>query len=144
MREVKAPSITSRWALDSPATDTRALPAVSASALRDPRVRHSLQKLVVISLRRQHLSHALVGLDPVVHVVTHGVGVVEIFVANFHPDTDWLPRALRNQMPVEPPSSLRTFRIVRPLLVNVGPRIGQHAMIELRMEPRHNQRARPA
>ena len=35
-------------------------------------------KLVVIPLRCQHLRHALVGLDPVVHVVAHHVGIVEI------------------------------------------------------------------
>src|SRR3954463_14523069 len=46
--------------------------------------------LVVIALLRQHLRHALVGQDPVVHAVAHEIRVEQIAIADFQPDADRL------------------------------------------------------
>src|SRR5665213_945999 len=54
-------------------------------AVRVPRVSGE-NKLVVIALVSQNLRHALVGHDPIVHVVAHRIGMEQVAIANLHPD----------------------------------------------------------
>ena len=42
------------------------------------------------------------------------------------------------------PRAVRRLGVVRPLLVHVRARVGQHAVIQLRVIPRHDQRRRAA
>ncbi len=51
---------------------------------------------------------------------------------------------LRNQRLVKSPCAMRRLRIPRPLLVHIRAGICQHAVIPLRVVPRHLQRARAA
>src|SRR6185437_10105129 len=101
-------------------------------------------KVVMIFLRRQHLCHVLVGYDPIMHVVTHDVGVIQVLVANLHPDADRLARTLPNQMFVELPCPVWSGRVIWPLLIDECPGIRQDTMIKLGMVPGHDQCARTA
>ena len=81
---------------------------------------------------------------PVVHVVAHHVGIEQIAVADLHPDANRLRRAVRDEALVEFPRAVRRLGVRRPLLVHVGAGVGQHAVIQLRVIPRHDQRRRSA
>ena len=52
-------------------------------------------ELVGVVLGGQDAGHGFVGDDPVVHVVAHGVGVVEVAVADFQPEAEGLARGVR-------------------------------------------------
>src|SRR3984957_3316841 len=129
------------------------------------------QELVVITLVREHLGETLVREGPVVHAVRHRRhGVKEILVSGLETDADWLRRAGGDQRRTEVRIALRNFGpldvenwdlqtcpgavifpgagrkagIVRPLLVNHGRRIRQHAVVELGVEPSHREGRRSA
>ena len=80
-------------------------------------------KLVVIALGSKYLSHILVGENPIVHVVAHHVRIEKIPVTHFHPDSYRFRRAVWNEMLMKFPRPMRTFRIVRPLLIDEGSRV---------------------
>jgi hypothetical protein len=98
-------------------------------------------ELVVVFLRGEDARHAFVGFDPIVHVVTHDVGIEEVLVTDFHPDADGLARALRDEVLVELPCAVRSFGIVWPLLVDPGSGVGEDAVIELGVIPGHDESA---
>src|SRR5438477_3481768 len=84
----------------------------------------------------------LVCENPIVHIVAHHVRIQEIAVTNFHPDSYGLGWAVRDEMLVKLPSTVRRLRIVRPLLVYKCSGIGENAVIKLGVIPSHDQRAR--
>src|SRR6266516_4531848 len=96
-------------------------------------------ELIVIALSRQRLGHVLVGKYPIVHIVAHHVRIEKIAVAHLHPDAYRLGRAAGNKVLMEFPSAVRSFGIGRPLLIDEGPRVSQHAVIKLGMIPGHDQ-----
>ena len=71
----------------------------------------SEDELVVIALGGQYLGHALVGYDPVVHVVAHDVGIEEILVADFHPDVGSACAGSRDEVFMKFPGAVRRLRI---------------------------------
>ena len=101
----------------------------------------SEDELVVVLLCGEDAGHALVGFDPVVHVVAHDVGVVKILVTDFHPNANRLAGALRYYVLVELPCTVWCFGVVGPLLVDPCAGVGEHAMVELGVIPSHNESA---
>ena len=97
-------------------------------------------ELVMVALCGEYPGHVLVGENPVVHAIPHDVGIEKVAIANFHPEADGLPRTVRDQMFVKFPGSVRSFRIVGPLLIDERARIAEHAMIEFGMIPGHAER----
>ena len=101
----------------------------------------SEDELVVVALGGECFGHFFVGLDPVMHVVAHDVGVEEVVVADFKPDADGLRRAVGDDVLVELPCAVRGLRIVRPLLVDPGAGVGEHSGVPLRVVPGHDESA---
>src|SRR5580698_6596890 len=97
--------------------------------------------LVVIALCGEDFGHLLVGEDPVVHVVAHGIGVVEVLVADFHPDANGFGRRVGNEVLVELPCAVGIGGKGRPLLVDEGAGVREDAVIPLGVKPGHDQRA---
>ena len=64
-------------------------------------------KLVMIALGGQHLGHVLVGEDPIVHVVAHDIRIEKVPVADFHPDSQRLGRAVGDQVFMKFPRAVR-------------------------------------
>src|SRR5690349_4195142 len=64
-------------------------------------------ELIVIALGRERLCHALIGQDPVMHVVAHNVRIEEVAVSNFHPDSYRLTWTIGNQVFVKFPRPVR-------------------------------------
>ncbi len=98
-------------------------------------------ELIVIAPRSEYAGHAFVGQDPVVHVVAHDVGVEEIAVAYLHPDSDGFGGSIGDEVLVELPCAVRGGRVGGPLLVDVGAGVGEDAVVELGVVPRHDEGA---
>ena len=64
-------------------------------------------ELVVITLGGQHFGHVLVRDDPIVHVVAHDIRIQKVAVADFHPDSQRLGRAVRDQVFMKFPRAVR-------------------------------------
>src|SRR6186713_3095075 len=61
--------------------------------------------LVLVTLVLEHLRHAVVSHHPVMHVVAHDIRVVEITVADVHPDADGFAFGLRDDAVVIVPGA---------------------------------------
>src|SRR3954467_8978413 len=77
-------------------------------------------ELVMVALCGEHPGHVLIGENPVVHAIPHYVGIEKVAIANFHPEADRLSRTVRDEVFVEFPGAMRSFRIVGPLLIDEG------------------------
>jgi hypothetical protein len=99
-------------------------------------------ELIVIALDSEYGGHAFVSENPVVHVIAHDVGIQQVAVANLQPDAQGLGRAIGDEMLVKFPGAVRRLRIVGPLLVYKSSGLGENAVIQLRVIPRHDQGAR--
>ena len=98
-------------------------------------------ELVAIALGGERFGHQFVGDDPVVHVVAHDVGAVEVAIADFHPKTDGLGRRGGDEVLVELPCAVRGLGVGGPLLVDVGAGVGEDAVVELGGIPGHDEGA---
>ena len=98
-------------------------------------------ELVGVVFGGEGLGHVFVGYYPVVQVVAHVVGVVEVAVAYFHPETEGLAGRVRDEGRVESPGALRSFGVPGPLLVDVGAGVGEDAVVEVGVVPGHDEGA---
>ena len=98
-------------------------------------------ELVVVALIGEDFGHSLVGDHPIMHVVAHNIWVEEVAVAYLHPDSQWLGRSVWNEVFVKLPCAIRGFRVIRPLLVDVGAGVGEDAVVELGVVPGHDEGA---
>ena len=101
----------------------------------------SEHELVRIVLGGEDAGHVFVGDDPVVHVVAHDVGVVEVAVSYFKPETERLARRVGDQGLMEAPGALRSFGVPGPLLIDVGSGVGEDAVVEVGVVPGHDEGA---
>lgn len=60
-----------------------------------------------------------------------------IAITDMHPDAKRLLGAVGNNGSVEVPGTVRRLRVVRPLLIDVGAGIAEHAMVEVSSIPGH-------
>jgi len=97
------------------------------------------EELVRVVLGGEDAGHVLVGDDPVVHVVAHHVGVVEVTVAYFEPEAQRLAAGFGDESSVEAPGTLRSLRVPRPLLVDVGTGVSEDAVVEVGVIPGHDE-----
>ncbi len=74
------------------------------------------EELVGVVFGGEDVGHVFVGYYPVVHVVAHGVRVVEVAVAYFEPETERLAAGFGDERLVEAPGALRGFGAPGPLL----------------------------
>ena len=98
-------------------------------------------ELVVIALGGEDAGHVFVGHDPVVHVVVHEVGEVEVAVTDFHPEADGFDGRVRNEVFVELPGAVRSFGVPGPLLVDVSAGVSEDAVVEFGVIPGHDEGA---
>jgi len=98
-------------------------------------------KLVMIAPGSERFRHVFIGGDPIVHIVAHDIRIEKVSVANFHPDSQRLRRTLGDQVFMKFPCAVRGLGVIRPLLIDIGTRIGENAVVELRVMPGHDQSA---
>src|SRR5579871_6708980 len=98
-------------------------------------------ELVMVVLGAQSAGEILVGKHPVVHPIAHDVGVEQIKVANLHPDADGLGGRVGDEVLGELPGAVWSFGVGGPLLINPRARVGEDAVVELVVIPRHDQGA---
>src|SRR5271154_4524615 len=102
----------------------------------------SKNELIVIALCCKHSGHLLIRKNPIVHVVPQGIRIQQISVSNLHPDAQWLGWRIRDEVFMEFPRTVRSLRVIWPLLIDKGSRISKDTVIQLRVIPRHDQGAR--
>ena len=98
------------------------------------------EELVGVVFGCQRLGHVFVGYYPVVHVVVQGSAEV-VAVSDFKPEAEGLAVGFGDEGLVEAPGALRSRGVPGPLLVDVGARIGEDAVVEVRMVPGHDEGA---
>ena len=99
------------------------------------------EELVGVVLGGQDSGHGFVGGYPVVHVVAHGVGVVEVAVSYFEPEAEGLAGGVGDERGVEAPGALRGGGVEGPLLVDVGAGVGEDSVVEVGAVPGHDEGA---
>jgi hypothetical protein len=72
------------------------------------------------------------------------VGVVEVAIADFHPDADGFARGVRDEVVDEAPGAVRGVGVPGPLLVDPRAGVGEDAVVELGVIPGHDERDRSA
>ena len=95
--------------------------------------------LVGIAFGLEDFGHAVIGFDPVVHAVTHDVGVVVVAVSNGEKDAERFWGDVGDEGVVEVPGSAGGFGIKGPLLVHEGAGSGEDAVVEVGTIPGHDE-----
>ena len=80
----------------------------------------------------------MVGLNPVMHIIAHHIGIEQIIVAHCKEEANGLLLSIRNDLIMEVPGSTWSFWVKGPLLVHKCSGGGEHPVVEIGSIPRHN------